>query len=100
MLTFTLNNDLSSFEECKNFYNDFSEFIKQDDKENLYIIDLAEVKYISSTGIGRIIAIDKTLKNCPKNIQLINIKPAILMVLREVGLKELLSNFKIEGLSL
>lgn len=85
--------DLRNIDDCEKFYNDL---IKLIDENNDVSVDFTNIKYISSTGIGKLMKINDELKKLNKNIKVINISGGMRRILTQIDAIDLLTNFTFE----
>ncbi len=94
MATYKGKEDLRGIDVCEEFYNDVLKFINENDDE--LIIDFENIKYISSTGIGKLMKLNDELKKQNKNIQVTNVSGGMRRILTQIDAIELLTNFNFE----
>lgn len=82
--------DLRGIDVCEQFYNDVFKFINENDE---LILDFENIKYISSTGIGKLMKLNDELKKQNKHIKVINVSGGMRRILTQIDAIDLLTNF-------
>ncbi len=90
MATYKGNEDLRGIDVCEKFYNDVLKVINENDE---IIVDFENIKYISSTGIGKLMKLNDELKNQNKTVKVINVSGGMRRILTQIDAIELLTNF-------
>ena len=86
LITISITGDIEMM-SIKNFKNELLEIGQNEDKE--IGLDLSNVNYIDSSGIGVLISLHKLQKNKGKNLKILKVSPKVLNVLKLSSLADL-----------
>lgn len=95
MIKIEVEGNLANFQDCNKFYTNVTESLENTD---YLTVDFKNVEYISSTAIGRFMAIDKLYRETGKQIRMININSDVARILQSVEAAEILQTFEFENI--
>ncbi len=94
MFEYKVDRDLATFEDCNGFFSDIVELLNEHDEVK---VNFDDVKFMSSTGAGRLLSIQKKIQDTEKKVYLVNLRKEILNILKELGVIELTENIVYEN---
>lgn len=85
--------DLRGIDVCEQFYQSVYDLIQTTDD---IVLDFSNIKYISSTGIGKLMKLNDELASKNKTIKVVNISGGMRRILTQIDAIDLLTHFNFD----